>query len=46
MNRVHSSEEASRNFTMAPCVVVERFERKQQCRRAAVSEHAGIQALE
>jgi len=25
MNRVHSSEEAPRNFTMAPCVVVERL---------------------
>ena len=26
MNRVHSSEEAPRSFTMAPCVVVERLE--------------------
>ena len=31
MNRVHSSEEAPRSFTMAPCVVVERFEGKQRC---------------
>ena len=44
MNRVHSSQEAPRNFTMAPCVVVERLEGKQRCSRAAVSEHAGIQA--
>jgi len=28
MNRVHSSEEAPRSFTMAPCVVVERLEEK------------------
>jgi len=28
MNRVHSSEEAPRSFTMAPCVVVERLEGK------------------
>jgi len=34
---MHSSEEASRNFTMAPCVVVERLEDKQRCSRAAVS---------
>jgi len=34
MNRVHSSEEAPRSFTMAPCVVVERLEGKQQCSRA------------
>ena len=33
-----------RSFTMAPCVVVERLEGKQRCSRAAVSEHAGIQA--
>ena len=33
-----------RSFTMAPCVVVERLEGKQRSRRAAVSEHAGIQA--
>jgi len=46
MNRVHSSEEAPRSFTMAPCVDVERFEGKKRCRRAAVSEHAGIQARE
>jgi len=45
MNRVHSSEEASRSFTMAPCVVVERLEGKQRCSRT-VSEHAGIQAWE
>ena len=31
MNRVHSSEEAPCSFTMAPCVVVERLEGKQQC---------------
>jgi len=46
MNRVHSSEEAPRSFTMAPCVVVERLEGKQRCSRATVSEHAGIQARE
>jgi len=46
MNRVHSSEEAPRSFTMAPCVVVERLEGKYRCSRAAVSEHAGIQAQE
>jgi len=46
MNRVHSSEEAPRSFTMAPCVVVERLEEDQRCSRAAVSEHAGIQARE
>jgi len=31
MNRVHSSDEAPRSFTMAPCVVVERLEEKQRC---------------
>jgi len=46
MNRVHSSEETLRSFTMAPCVDVERLEEKQRCTRAAVSEHAGIQARE
>jgi len=46
MNRVHSSQEAPHSFTMAPCVVVERLEGKQQCSRAAVSEHAGIQSRE
>jgi len=46
MNRVLSSEEAPRSFTMAPCVVVERLEGKQRCSRAAVGEHAGIQARE
>jgi len=46
MNRVHSSEEAPRSFTMAPCVVVERLEGKQRYSRSAVSEHAGIQAQE
>jgi len=47
MNRVHSSEEAPRSFTMAPChVVVERLGGKQRCSRAAVGEHAGIQAQE
>ena len=45
-NRVHSSEEAPRSFTMAPCVVVKRLEGKQWCSRASVSEHAGIQARE
>jgi len=44
MNKMHSSEEALRSFTMAPCVVAERLEGKQRCSRAAVSEHAGIQA--
>jgi len=46
MNRVHSVEEAPRSFTMAPCIAVERLEGKQRCSRAAVSEHAGIQARE
>jgi len=46
MNRVHSSEEAPRNFTMALCVVVERLEEKQRCTRAAVGEHVGIEARE
>jgi len=46
MNRVHSSKEAPRSFTMAPCVVVERLEGKQRWSRAAVSKHAGIQARE
>ena len=40
MNRVHSSEEASRSFTMAPCVAVERLEGRQRCSRAPVDEHA------
>jgi len=34
MNRVHSSEEVPRSFTMAPCVVVKRLEGKQRCNRA------------
>ena len=38
MNRVHSSEEAPRSFTMAPCIVAERLQGKQRCSRAAVSE--------
>jgi len=46
MNRVHSSEEAPHSFTMVLCVVLERLEGKQRCSRAAVSEHAGIQARE
>jgi len=46
MKRVHSSEEAPRSFTMAPCVIVERLEGKQRCSRAAVGEHEGIQARE
>jgi len=46
MNRVHSSEEAPRSFTMAPCVVVERLKGKQRCSRAAVGEHAELQARE
>jgi len=46
MIRVYSSEEAPRSFTMAHCVVVERLEGKQRCSRAAISEHAGIQARE
>jgi len=29
---------------MAPCVVVERFEGKQQCSRTPVGEHAEVQA--
>ena len=46
MNRMHSPEEAPCSFTMAPCVVVERFEGNQRCSRAAVSKHAGIQDRE
>jgi len=46
MNRVHSSEEAPRSFTMAPCVVVERLEGKQRCSRAPVDEHADVLARE
>ena len=46
MNRVHSSEEAPRSFTMAPCVVVEKLEGNQRYIRAAVRKHAGIQAQE
>jgi len=46
MNRVHSSEEAPRSFTIPPCVVVERLEGKQRYSRAAVREHSGIQARE
>jgi len=46
MNRVHSSEEAPRSFTIAPCVVVERLEGKQRCSRAPVDEHAELQARE
>jgi len=34
MNRVHSSEEAPRSFTMAPCIVVERLEGKQRCNKS------------
>jgi len=33
-NRVHHSEEVPCSFTMAPCIVVERFEGKQRCSRA------------
>jgi len=36
----HNSGEALCSFTMAPCVVVERLEGKQQCSRAPVGEHA------
>jgi len=43
---VNSSKEAPSSFTMAPRVVVERLEGKQRCSRAAVSQHAGIQARE
>jgi len=46
MHIVHSSEEAPRSFTMAPCVVVERLEGKQRCSRAPVDEHAKLQARE
>jgi len=46
LNRVHHSEEAPRNFTIAPYVVVKRWEGKQRCSRATVSEHAGIQSWE
>jgi len=34
INRVHSSEEAPRSFTMAPCVVVETLEGKQRCNKS------------
>jgi len=40
----HNSGEALFSFTMAPCVVVERLEGKQQCSRAPVGEHAEVQA--
>ena len=42
--RPHNSGEAPCSFTMAPCVVVERLEGKQQCSRAPVGEHAEVQA--
>jgi len=42
--RPHNSGEAPCSFTMAPCVVVERLEEKQQCSRAPVGEHAEVQA--
>ena len=45
-NRVHHSEKVPRSCIMAPCVVVERFQGKQQCSRAPVCEHAGCQARE
>ena len=38
MNRVHSSEEAPRSFTMAPCVVVETLEGKQRCNKSRRSK--------
>ena len=42
--RPHNSGEAPYSFTMAPCVVVERLEGKQQCSRAPVGEHAEVEA--
>ena len=42
--RPHNSGEAQCSFTMAPCVVVERLEGKQQSSRAPVGEHAEVQA--
>jgi len=42
--RPHNCGEAPCSFTMAPCVVVERLEEKQQCSRAPVGEHAEVQA--
>jgi len=42
--RPHNSGEAPCSFAMAPCVVVERLEGKQQCSRAPVGEHAEVQA--
>ena len=42
--RPHNSGEAPCSFTMAPCVVVERLEGKQQNSRAPVGEHAEVQA--
>jgi len=41
--RPHNSGEAPCNITMAPCVVVERLEGKQQCSRAPVGKHAEVQ---
>ena len=46
MNRVHSSKEAPRSFTMPPCIVLQGLEGKQRCSRAAVGEHEGIQDRE
>jgi len=45
-NRVHSSEEVSRRFTMTPCVIVERLQGKQRCNRGPVDEHAELQTRE
>ena len=42
--RPHNSGEAPCSFTMAPCVVVERLEGKQQCNRAPVGKQAEVQA--
>jgi len=42
--RPHNSGEALCSFTMAPCVVVQRLEGKQQCSRAQVGKHAEVQA--
>ena len=42
--RPRNSGEAPCSFTMAPCIVVERLERNQQCSRAPVGEHADVQA--
>ena len=43
-NIPQNSSKFACSFTIAPCVAVDRLKGKQRCNRAAVSEHAGIQA--